>query len=711
MKVEKKIIALTVAFGLLFWVSDAFLDSYFFYEGHFQDLLLFNIPGHEIYIRSLILALFLLFGVLIARIWAKQNLAEESLRLTQFAVDHTSDEAFFMTSEGRIIYVNEAACRALEYSRHELLAMRVSDIDPMFSPEAWPDSWAKLQAGKSGIFESVHKTKDGRTYPVEVRSNLVVFDGQEYNCAFARDIRDRKKTEEALRASEERYRLLLQNANDSVFVHEVTEEGPGRFLEVNDRACRVLGYTRDEFLEMDISAIDVPEHQARIPEIMNELAGTGHAIFETEQLAKDGRRIPVEVSARLFEFQGVSAVLAVVRDISERREAEKKQEKLEKQLVQAQRMESVGRLAGGVAHDFNNMLSLILGHAELAMMQVGKEHAVYQELRTIIKASERSADLIRQLLAFARRQTANPRVLDLNHTISDMLKMLRRLIGEDIDLAWKPGTDLWPVRMDPAQVDQILANLCVNARDAIAGVGKITIETGNVVLDRTYCAEHAGFMPGRFAMLAVSDDGKGMDPETLENVFEPFFTTKAMGQGTGLGLATVYGIVKQNNGFINVYSEPGQGTTFKIYLPRTQEAKETNDDPGGITVETGSETVLLVEDEQSILALGKSLLERFGYQVIAASSPDEAFARAGEHPGLIHLLLTDVVMPEMNGKTLKARIEKLHPDIKTLFMSGYTSNVIMHQGILEPDVHFLQKPFTVHSLTSKVREVLDAAWR
>jgi CheY-like chemotaxis protein len=310
-------------------------------------------------------------------------------------------------------------------------------------------------------------------------------------------------------------------------------------------------------------------------------------------------------------------------------------------------------------------------------------------------------------LAFARKQTITPRVLDLNDTLEGMLKMLRRLIGEDIDLVWKPDTLLWPVRVDPAQLDQVLANLCVNARDAIIGTGNVTIETSNMVFDQAYCANHAGANPGKYVMLAVSDDGCGMDKETLENLFEPFFTTKEVGKGTGLGLAMIYGIVKQNKGFINVYSEPGQGTTFKVYLPRTDAADDKIGKSAAKKLHKGSETVLLVEDEESILRLGKAILEKFGYNVFAACKPGQAISMAEQYEGPIHLLVTDVVMPEMDGKELEARIAELRPDIKVLFMSGYTGHVVVHHGILEDDLHFIPKPFSVESLAGKVREVLD----
>ena len=314
-----------------------------------------------------------------------------------------------------------------------------------------------------------------------------------------------------------------------------------------------------------------------------------------------------------------------IRDITERKRAEEEKDKLQAQLLQAQKMESVGRLAGGVAHDFNNMLSAILGHAELAMMRCTPSEPIHAHLKVIEDSAHRSADLTRQLLAFARKQTVAPKVLDINDTVSGMLKMLLRLIGEDIDLVWMPGAGLWQVKIDPSQIDQLLANLCVNARDAIAGVGKVTIETENIAFDEAYCAVHPGFACGEYVMLAVSDDGCGMDKEVLDHIFEPFFTTKEVGKGTGLGLATVYGIVKQNEGFINVYSEPDKGTTFKIYLPRfVGEAMEPTAESTAETPKGHGETVLLVEDEPVILDVSREMLEQLGYTVLIAGTPGEA---------------------------------------------------------------------------------------
>lgn len=397
-------------------------------------------------------------------------------------------------------------------------------------------------------------------------------------------------------------------------------------------------------------------------------------------------------------------LFAILEDVRQKQE----KKLLEEQLQQALKMDAVGRLAGGVAHDFNNMLGVILGHTDMLLMEYQQDHELHEHLVQIKKASERSADLTRQLLAFARKQTVVPKVIDLNETLADMLRMLQRLIGEEIELSWIPGKEVWPVLIDPSQIDQALVNMCVNARDSIPGVGKITIETANVVFDRAYCEAHSDCEPGDYVQLAISDTGCGMDKETLAKVFEPFFTTKEVGKGTGLGLAMVYGVIKQNDGFINVYSEPGQGTTFRVYLPRHITNKTPAPDKTADTSNlTGHETILLVEDEPSILKMTSMMLKQQGYSVIEASTPGTAIQLAQKHSAEIQLLMTDVIMPEMNGHDLSQKILSFHPGVKCLFMSGYTASVIDQKGILEEVIHFIQKPFSMDSLSQKLREALD----
>jgi signal transduction histidine kinase len=388
-------------------------------------------------------------------------------------------------------------------------------------------------------------------------------------------------------------------------------------------------------------------------------------------------------------------------------QSEQHRKEVEKQLRQAQKMEAVGRLAGGVAHDYNNMTSVIMGYADLALEEIDPGDSLYGDLEEIRDAARRSMELTRQLLAFARCQSIAPVMLDINQAVKSMLTMLQRLIGEDIELVWYPGEPIWPIEIDPSQIDQILANLCVNARDAISGVGKIIIETSNIEIDEDFCAMNRGVIPGEFVQLAMSDNGIGMDEATMNKIFEPFYSTKAIGRGTGLGLATVYGIVKQNNGFINVYSEKGKGSTLKIYLPRiVGEVVEAVSWPGTEIARGNNETVLLVEDEIANLKLVETMLKKLNYRVLAANSPMEAIILAENHPEPLDLLLTDVIMPELNGRDLANWLRGLYPGLRVVFMSGYTADIIFNRGVLENNVFLLQKPFTNRELGAKVSEVL-----
>ncbi len=393
-----------------------------------------------------------------------------------------------------------------------------------------------------------------------------------------------------------------------------------------------------------------------------------------------------------------------------RKQAEEEKDRLQSQLNQIQKIDSVGRLAGGVAHDFNNMLQVILGYVELAMRQMNPDDPLYDDLLKVRKAAERSSNLTRQLLAFARKQVISPRVIDLNETVEVSISLLRRLLGERIDLVWYPAPDLGPLLIDPSQIDQILTNLCINARDARPNGGKLTIQTGTVSFDPSHCARNPAHLPGQYLLLSVGDEGSGMAPEILAKIFEPFFTTKEVGQGTGLGLSTVYGIVKHNRGFIDVASQPGQGSVFTIYLPCHEGDPTINSTPSSqnLSGPRERETILLVEDEPSILALGDAMLRKLGYKVLSAESPRQAIALAEKTPGPIHLLLTDVVMPEMDGRELAKHILAIHPDIKRIFMSGYTADVIGHKGIMDSGIQFIEKPFTMAILASKIRAVLDA---
>ncbi len=522
-------------------------------------------------------------------------------------------------------------------------------------------------------------------------------------------------SEDALRHQNVLFNVLLNNIPIGVFMVEAPS---GKPLIANQAAQDLLGRgvlpeasgeNLSDVYRAQKAGSGEPYPLMEMPIIQGM---SGHVSHVDDMLVErpDATKIQLEVYGTPVRNDNgeVWASLVSFYDITERKRIEEEKEKLQSQLNQALKIESVGRLAGGVAHDFNNMLGVILGYTQLALRKIGPDEPLYAHLKAINKAAERSSSLTQQLLAFARRQTVAPKVLDLNETVNDMLKMLRRLIGEDMDLAWRPGHNLGSVFIDPSQVDQILTNLCINARDAIADTGKITIETASVSFDEAYCDDHADVIPGDFVMLAVSDDGCGMDANIIDYIFEPFFSTKEMGKGTGLGLATVYGIVKQNNGFINVYSEPGHGTTFRIYLPQHADKAPTRPEQEQAPVPAaGGETILLVEDESAILEMTTIMLEEMGYVVFTARSPKEAIRLAREHHGRIDLLMTDVVMPEMNGRDLAGNLMSIYPGIRCLFMSGYTANAIAHHGVLDPGVHFLQKPFSMQDMAVKITEALD----
>lgn len=520
-----------------------------------------------------------------------------------------------------------------------------------------------------------------------------------------KEVQSRKQAEEILRQSEKKYRSLYSSIRDAILVSDVNRT----ILDCNQAFVDLFGYTLDEVAGKNTFTIyEKKEEFVQLATVLDNHDDVTNYVYTIHYKKKNGVVFPGEVN--LFFLKNdegeVTGFISLIRDITERVRAEKIQKDLESQLYQAQKIESVGRLAGGVAHDYNNMLSVISGYSELALEKLDPTDKLYGDLLEIRKAAVRSTDITRQLLTFARKQTIAPVVLDLNAVLEGMLKMLRRLIGEEVDLAWLPGSNLWPVKLDPSQVDQILANLLVNARDAITGVGKITIETGKATLDKDYCADHPGFIPGEYVLLTVSDDGCGMDPDTKAMIFEPFFTTKEVGQGTGLGLSTVYGIIKQNNGFIYVYSEPDKGTAFRIYLPRhTSTLDGIMETPADILKGHG-EIILIVEDEISILKLAKRILQNLGFTPLTAESPGQALSLVKDRTVEIDLLITDVVMPEMDGKELSLLLRKIYPGLKTLFMSGYTANVIAHRGILDEDVNFIQKPFSTRDLATKIHGIL-----
>jgi PAS domain S-box-containing protein len=504
---------------------------------------------------------------------------------------------------------------------------------------------------------------------------------------------------EMLRESEERFSAAFDSAPIMISISNLED---GTCLDVNRQFLESSEFSRDEVIgktSVELGWISQSDRNY----LKEKMLQFGKIVdLDLNLQAKSGRKISCKYWENIITVAGQKRLLSIALDVTEHR-------RMEAHLQQAQKIESIGRLAGGVAHDFNNMLGVIIGHAELALLRMENSSPLQNDLFEIRSAAERSADLTRQLLTFARKQTIAPKILNLNDSVSAMLKMLQRLIGEDISLAWLPAPDLWLIKADPSQIDQILANLCVNARDAIENTGRVTIETRNNTIDADYCKKHPDVVPGEYVHLGISDNGNGMDKETLEHIFEPFFTTKELGKGTGLGLATIFGIVKQNNGFINVYSEPGDGSTFTIHFPRHKELNtQIADEDAAVCIPRGQETILLVEDEPVILRMASMMLTMQGYTVLTAGSPDEAIRLAREHGGEINLLMTDVIMPGMNGKDMANTLrQSVCPNLKSLFMSGYTADVIAHHGVLGEQIHFIQKPFSLHVLACKVRNVLD----
>jgi PAS domain S-box-containing protein len=538
------------------------------------------------------------------------------------------------------------------------------------------------------------RRKGGGEVPVEIGLSSITHSSGTYALASIIDITERRNAERTLQESEEYHRSILENIGDAIFI----ADADGQYVDVNPSACQMTGYNREELLRLEVADTYPPEHRGAGTGMVHAVAHGAIRVTERPLLRKDGSSVIVEVSARPLTD---GRILATLRDITERRQ-------LEAQLRQAQKMEAVGRLAGGVAHDFNNVLTAGFGYGDLLRAELAGNDSAQQDLGEIRKAAERAAGLTRQLLAFSRQQVLEPIVLKINDLVEDFEKMLQRVIGEDVELRLALATDVGNVRADPGQLQQVIMNLVVNARDAMPTGGTLILETANAELTEQYAELHQPVVPGSYILLAVSDTGTGMTPETKARIFEPFFTTKEKGKGTGLGLSTVYGIVKQSGGYVWVYTEAGRGTTFKIYLPRIDAPAEQllpPREPGGVA---GTETILLAEDDAMLRPLAKGLLEKLGYTVLDAENATAALAAARTHDGPIHLLLADVVMPGASGRELARQLALSRPETKVLYVSGYTDDAIVHHGMLEPGLNFLQKPFTPAVLARKVRDVLDA---
>ncbi len=638
-----------------------------------------------------------------------KNRAESLHAQLSQVVEHTGDVVFITDRKRVIEYVNPAFEAITGYAGDEAVGQTPLLLKSgLMTEEHYLEMWESVRHGEVFRGEVVCRKRNGEEfYYDQTISPLFNPHGEiTHFISAGKDVTERHRAEEVLRESESN----LSRAQQIARLGSWTVDPASGEQYWSPEMCRIYGTPIGEPLEYGafLKRI-VPEDRALVDASWKgALKGGDYDVEFRIQVGEVTRWVHSQAFLELDAVGTPRRILGTAQDITERKEEEEKHAGLEAQFRQAHKMEGVGQLAGGVAHDFNNMLTVILGFAEISLQDIEPGSELQANLQEILDAGTRASELTRQLLAFARKQTIAPRILNLNESLAGMLKMLQRLIGEDIDLRWKPAEQLWPVKMDPAQVDQMLVNLVVNARDAISGGGKITIETSRAAFDEAYCADHVGFIPGQYAMLAVSDDGCGIEKANLQKIFEPFFTTKPAGEGTGLGLATVYGIVKQNEGFINAYSELGKGTTFKIYLPHREETE-----PGMTTIEssvstpTGTETLLIVEDEEAVLKLATRFSEELGYRVLTASSPAEAFEIADRFKERLHLLLTDVILPGKTGREVWETLSEARPGLKCLFMSGYTANVIAHRGVLYEGVQFLPKPFSRQDFALKIRVTLD----
>jgi len=653
-------------------------------------------------------------GTLIARMGVARDVTERKRNEVALRESEERFRAIFeqagvgiavVTADGRWLRVNQRLCELVGYTAEELQARRYQDLT---HPDDLDTSLRRRRAMLEGeapaySFEQRYIHKNGSIVWINLTTSVMrgAPGDPSVSIAVIEDISQRKAAEAALLESAERFRATFEQA--AVGIGIVARDG--RFLSVNQKLCDIVGYSSRELA--DLHFLDITHHDdaelnraLRRPMVEDE---TPSYTMEKRYVHKNGSIVWVHVTAsQARDASGeAGSSIAIIQDITARKQ-------LEEELNHAQRMEGVGQLAGGIAHDFNNLLTVIRARSELATARLQEADPLRRDLLLIQKTADRAAMLTRQLLAFSRKQVLQPKVVALNELITGATDLLKRVIGEHIDLAFVPGADIGRVRVDPGQLEQVIVNLAVNARDVMPGGGQLTLETASVELDAAYAARHVDVVAGSYAMLAVSDTGTGMSREIQARIFEPFFTTKEPGKGTGLGLSTVYGIVKQSGGHIRVYSEPGAGTTFKVYLPRTDAAPEASAARASDALPYGTETILLVEDEAEVRGVTREVLEGFGYTVLEATQAADAMLIARRHAGMIDLLLTDVVMPRMSGRALAEAVAPERPETKVLFMSGYTDDAIILHRVLEPGMHFLEKPFAPPALARKVREVLDA---
>ncbi|HEY4684269.1 MAG TPA: response regulator [Candidatus Acidoferrales bacterium] len=619
----------------------------------------------------------------------------------ELTFDTVPDPIFLLDEECRIKRANRAAAQVLGLEFSQLIGkLWYEALHGLGDPRPDCPHERMLATGKQERYD-IEEPRLGRIF--EVTTTPISDPGGVLRGSVhvMRDITEPKRAEEALRESEARYRKLVENAVYGIYHSKVD----GKFLDINPALVAMLGYESEAELLAVNPTTDLYQDPGQRGRLVEEHRQTGRLEgLEVEWKRKDGKPITVRLSGRgVQNEQGALAYFEViVEDVSERRA-------LEKQLRQAQKFEAIGQLAGGIAHDFNNVIGAMMGWADLGLQEAPAESRLQTHFQKIREQAERAAALTRQLLAFARRQVLEPRNINLNHTVAGVVSLLEKVLGEQIEVKTALSPDLEAARADPTHIEQVLMNLCVNARDAMPRGGRLLIETRNVEFDEKYCRRYVYARPGRYVLLSVSDTGVGMDAATIERIFEPFFTTKEMGKGTGLGLAVVYGNVKQHGGFINVYSEPGQGTTFRVYLPVGNEVAEEREKTATEPVRGGTETILVAEDHEGLRDMARKMLERLGYQVVLAGDGEEAVRMFEEHRDRIALVILDVVLPKLSGPEAYARMCALKPDVSVVFATGYTAEAAQLNSMLEKGAAVLQKPYSPDSLARKVRDILDHA--
>jgi len=634
---------------------------------------------------------------------------EQSLRLAQISVDSAEEAVLWVGPDGRLMYINDSLAARLGYTRKELLAMNIWDVDGVITKESWPAKWQELKAAKALVFESLKRTKDGEVFPVEVYATHVHDGDQEHGLILVREITERMHAEEALRQSMELFSKAFHANPGGVALSRLSD---GQLIDVNEGFTSMFGYTESELVGHTTAELGIlPDAELR-DTLVKEMSEAGK-IRDREIVArhKSGELRHLLLSVEPVEMGGQACILSFLTDITERVRSEQAFKDQEELLRQAQKMEAVGQLAGGIAHDFNNVLTAIIGYSDLILSSPGSSTAgVQDDVKEIKKAAERAGSLTRQILAFSRKQALRPELVSLNRVLPNMERLLSRTLGEHIELVTLLKPDLGLVEIDVSQLEQVLVNLATNARDAMPEGGILTIETANIELGPEYSRMHPEIEPGPHVMLTVTDTGIGMDENVRSRIFEPFFTTKPPGLGTGLGLATVYGIIRQSGGNIYVYSEPGQGSTFRIYLPRVDKPvapprASAGDQPMSLR---GHESILVLEDEGSVRTLVTRILAGHGYAVSPASSGREALEMLEDMDRHFDLLLSDLVLSgELQGHQVARQAEILRPGLPVLFMSGYTRDSIVHAGRLDGGVNYLEKPFTPEALARRVRELLD----